>query len=258
MPYKRRYPKKKAPITKKYQRKKMAVQRMPFVEQKFKETAEVGSPKVAPTYSLTQDTNTRIPDVFEFMSQGDTSSTISGRWIYSKWLTTKMMIDFTPCVAEHTPMTFILYQGWCKLNLNPELPIGGGPIPSLSQAELQSHVSKVLGAAYEDPLGTGDARRIQIIKKMYIKSSPRTVVHSAHEEIFRQNQMVNLKWNVQRKIRYNHCTTGPPETPGTSFMQCNTGNWVPFIMFQRSPTDASPLAAYPLIHYKDRHYFTDS
>lgn len=256
MPYKRKY-KKKNPITKKWQRKKQAVARMPFVEQKYKETPEVGTPAVSPSYSLTQDTNTMVPDVFEFMTQGDKRDEISGRWIYSKWLTTKMLVDFTPCVSEHTPMTFILYQGWCKLNLNPELPVGGGPIPGVAMTDLQSHVSKVVAAAYEDPLGTGDAKRIQIVKKMFIKSSPRTVVHSAHEEIFRQNRLVNLKWNVQRKIRYNHCNTGA-DGSGTAFMQCNTGNWVPFVCFQRAPTDTVALAAYPKVHFKHRHYFTDS
>lgn len=248
----RKRPRKQPPVKRKYQRKKVAKTRQAFVEQKYKETPEVAN--VAPFFNLTNDGICVVPDVFEFMSQGDARDQMSGRWIYSKWLTSKMMIDFTPCVAETVPMTFVLYAGWCKLNLNPELPHGGGPIIHLPKLSLQQHVAKVLAAAYEDPLGTGDARRIQLIRKQFIKSSPRAIVGGSTTETFRQNKMINLKWNVQRKIRYNHCT----DTDDSTYMQCNTFNWVPFIFFMRAPTDSVSLSAYPKVHYKHRHYFTDS
>ena len=134
-------------------RKKMAKSRMSFVEQKFKETPEInaGGTMVSPVFALSQDTSVVVPDVFEFMEQGDTVDKISGRWIYSKWLTSKLLVDFTPCVQEHTPMTFIMLQGWCKVNMNPLLPVGGGRIPSLSKGALQQHVLNLVANAYEDP-----------------------------------------------------------------------------------------------------------
>lgn len=244
----------KAPITKKYQRKKMAISRMPFVEQKYKETANVGA-GIAPTFNLGAQLVVNVPDVFEFMSQGDTASTISGRWIYSKWLTTKMLIDYSPCSNIPNPLTFIMLQGWCKLNLNPELPNTNTAIGPLLKTALQSHVSKIVASAYEDPLGTGDSRRLKILSKRILVSKPVTVVaQDGHSQVHRSNKIQQVKWTVQRKIRYNHCFEAGP----LPYMQCNTGNWVPFIAFQRAPTDTAVLAAYPKVHFKHRHYFTDS
>lgn len=255
MPKNKRYPRKsKAPITKKFQRRKMAIKRQPFVEQKYKETANV-APGVAPTFNLASQTVVNVPDTFEFMSQGDSNSQINGRWIYSKWLTTKMLVDYTPCSNEPIPLTYIMLQGWCKLNLNPDLPNTNVAIGPLVKTALQTHVSKVVASAYEDPLGTGDARRLKIIKRVVLKSEPRTLVQpDGHSTVFRSNKIQSLKWDVQRKIRYNHCFEAGP----LPYMQCNTGNWIPFIAFQRAPTDTVALTAYPKIHFKHRHYFTDS
>lgn len=248
------YKKKKSKITKKYQRKKMADKRMPFVEQKYKETPNTPA-GIAPTMNLVGQQLLNVPDTFEFMEQGDSSSQISGRWIYSKWLTSKLLIDYTPCTNVPAPLTFILLQGWVKINLNPELPATNTAIGPLPKTSLQSHISKVLASAYEDPLGTGDARRIQIIKKQVLYSRPVTVVGpDGHSQVHRSNKLIDLKWNVQRKIRYNHCFEAGP----VPYMQCNTGNWVPFICFKRAPTDTVSLSAYPKVHFKHRHYFTDS
>lgn len=260
MPRPRKY-KKKPRISKKYQRKKTTIARMPFVEQKVRETSNTAQ-GVAPIMNLSSNVTVMVPDSFEFMSQGDTASSMSGRWLYSKWLTSKLLVDYQPCIQEMSPLTLIMYQGWCKLNLNPTLPTNGGVIPSLSTTALQTHVAQVFAAAYEDPLGTGDARRLKILRKQVLYSSPRTLVQpDGHSEAFRSNKMINLKWDVQRKIRYNHCQTGPApgvSGNGTPFIQCNTGNWVPFIAFRRAPTDTTALAHYPAVHYKHRHYFTDA
>lgn len=246
--------KKNKKITTKKYRAKKAVVRQPFVEQKYKETPNTAG-GLAPSFTLNSGFVVQIPDSFEFMEQGDASNQISGRWIYSKWLTTKMILDYTPCLEQPIPMSFIMRTGWCKLNLNPQLPTSNIPIGPLSKTALQDHVAHVLSSAYEDPLGTGDARRLVITQEKFIHSNPKTIVKpDGHSEVFRSNKKLQCKWTVQRKIRYNKCfETGP-----VPYMQCNTGNWVPFISFQRAPTDPVVLTAYPKVHYKHRHYFTDS
>lgn len=256
MPPKKNYRKKKNPITKKYQRKKLALVRQPFVEQKYKETPNTAG-GLAPTFTLNSGFVVQIPDAFEFMDQGDQTNQMSGRWIYSKWLTSKMIIDYTPCLQQPVPMSFILRYGWCKLNLNPQLPTTNVPIGPLAKTALQDHVAHVLSSAYEDPLGVGDNRRLKILKEVFIRSNPKTIVTpEGHSEVFRSNRRMDLKWTVQRKIRYNKCVAPAPDS--TNYFQCNTGNWVPFIAFQRAPTDPTVLTAYPKVHYKHRHYFTDS
>lgn len=249
----KKYKKTKKPVTKKYQRKKMAIQRMPFVEQKYKETPA----NPAPLMHLANGVTVMVPDSFEFMEQGDQINQMSGQWIYSKWLTTKMIVDYQPCVTDATPMSFILIQGWIKNNLNPLQEVT--PVTPLSTTALQQHVANIVSKAYEDPLGTGDARQIKVIKKINVVSNPRTLVNAAGvQKINRQNKLINLKWNVQRKIRYQRQFTIDEHGAHIHYMQCNTKNWIPFIAFQRAPTDVSPLSAYPQVHYKNRHYFTDS
>lgn len=252
MPRPRKYNKnsKKPKITYKNQRRKQAIARMPFVEQKFKETPQTGA-GVAPTYQLANGIVVNVPDVFEFMEQGDTIDKINGRWIYSKWLTAKMMVDYTQCLHEAVPMSFIMLQGWCKSNLNPGTP----STTPLAQTALQQHVANIVANAYEDPLGTGDAKNLVILKKQYLKSAPRTLVDgSANQTIFRSNKSINLKWTISRKIKYNHQVDAGPHP----YMQCNENNWIPFVAWLRAPTDVHSLAAYPKIHYKYRHYFTDA
>ena len=123
MPAKRNYRKKRP--TRKYQRKKIAAARAPFVEVKQKESEG--------QYSLAAANTTHIPDAFEFMTQGDTSNQMSGRWIFSKWLKQKMLISFTDNNTDHLPITYKMIQGWCKINLNPlpDVTSPQGPLPVL-------------------------------------------------------------------------------------------------------------------------------
>jgi len=244
----RRKNNRKRKITRKPQRKMQSSARAPYVETKFKESEG--------NYNLIAGATTHIPDCFEFMTQGDSRSQISGRWIFSKWMTQKLMIDFTPCVDEPYPLTYTLMHGWLKINLNPQPDptTPEGPLPVETTA-LQSHVSNYLRAAYEDPLAFGDLKRIKILSKKLIKGNPRIITNdgSGTTENFRQNQLHVLKWTPMRKIRYNHCVNDD----GDAFMQCNTGNWVPFVFFQQNPTNTDPRH-FPQIRYSARHWFTDA
>ena len=200
-------------LTSKPERKMVELARQPYVETKYKESEG--------NYNLISGATTHIPDCFEFMEQGDTRSTISGRWIFSKWLTQKLMIDFTPCVDEPHPITYTLMHGWLKINLNPQpdptTPQGDIPV---EETALQAHVSNYLRAAYEDPLAFGDKKRIKILSKRFIRGDPRIITNdgSGTTENFRQNQLHTLKWTPMRKIRYNHCVNAN----GDKFMQCST------------------------------------
>ena len=250
MPAGKKYRYKRKPrVTRKPQRKKQAVARMPFVEQKRREGNGY--------FNLNTTSQTWIPDVFEFMEQGDTAATMSGRWLYSKWLNVNMLMDFSSNTTDTVPLSYRIMHGWCKVNLNP-MPLTTGPILLDPQA-LQAHVAAILNGAYEKPLAIGDARRLKILSNRYMNSNPRILEKDTAgtftPTVFRSNQIRKFKWTIQRKIRYNHCEYGSPPVP---FMQCNSGNWVPFIHFIKNPTGATPSAAYPKCTFNSIHYFTDS
>ena len=107
----RRKNNRKRKITRKPQRKKTSMMRQPYVETKYKESEG--------NYSLINGNSTHVPNCFEFMSQGDLRSQINGRWIFSKWLTQKILVDFSPCMNIAVPITYNLIYGWLKVNLNP-------------------------------------------------------------------------------------------------------------------------------------------
>jgi hypothetical protein len=225
----------------------MSAMRQPIVECKYSETEG--------DYNLINGNSTHIPNCFEFATQGDGRGDITGRWIFSKWLTQKLLIDFTPCADIAIPVTYNLIHGWLKLNLNPEpnLATPEGPF-LIEQGDLQEHTAKYLQAAYEDPLAFGDKKRIKILGKKLIRGNPRVVEDANGRNLnFRQNQLITLKWTPMRKIRYNHCK----DEDNVTFMQCNTGNWVPFVFWQQNP-QTTTLAAYPYIKHSSRHWFTDS
>lgn len=242
-------PRRKAKPTRKKARASQAITRMPFVEQKRREGNGY--------FNLAANSVTWIPDVFEFMEQGDTASTMSGRWLYSKWVNVNMLFDFSGETTDTVPLSYRVIHGWCKVNLNP-MPTTSGPIV-LDPLQLQYHVAAILNGAYEKPLAFGDKRRIKILSNRYVNSNPRIlekdVAGSFTPTVFRANQVRKFKWTVQRKIRYNHMTHGDPAVP---YMQCNSGNWVPFLHFIKNPTGATPSAAYPKMVFNSIHYFTDS
>lgn len=249
MPAGKKYRYKRKPrITRKPYRKAMAQARQPFVEVKQKETEG--------QYALSATNTLHIPDAFEFMRQGDSSSEMSGRWIFSKWLKQKMLIDYTDNNTDHLPITYKMIQGWCKINLNP-LPDAStpeGPLP-VEQTDLQTHVSKYLNAAYEDDLAFGDKRRFKILKTKFIASNPRILEQSDGTAVcFRQNLRINLTWTPMRKIRYNACV----DNAGATFFQCNTKNWVPFVYFQKNPAGNTPSTSFPVITQTTKHWFTDA
>lgn len=247
MPYKRKYNKKKKPTTKN-QRRNYAKTIQPYIEIKNKETEG--------QYALSSTNLVHIPDCFEFMRHGDTASSMDGRWIFSKWLKQKMLIDWTDNNTDHLPVTYKMTQGWCKINLNPlpDVTTPQNPIPC-EQDALQQHVFRYLVAAYEDDLAFGDKRRFKIIKTKFIHSNPRILEQTDGTAVcFRQNIRLNLEWTPMRKIRYNACV----DAAGTSFMQCNTKNWVPFVFWQKNPAGNTESGSYPVITQTSKHWFTDS
>jgi hypothetical protein len=177
--------------------------------------------------------------------------------LYSKWLTVNALFDFNANTTDTVPLSYRVIHGWCKVNLNPN-PLTSGPI-ELDPAALTTHVAAILNGAYEKPLAFGDQRRIKILSNKYINSNPKIlekeVAGAFTPTVFRANQIRKYKWTIQRKIRYNHMTFGDPETP---YMQCNSGNWVPFIHFIKNPTGVTPSAAYPKFTHNSIHYFTDA
>lgn len=246
MPAGKYYKKKSNKPTKKKYRKKISAARQPFVEQKRRSSTG--------TITLNDTSTTLVPDSFEFTEQGDTAHTISGRWIYSKWINMNVLYDFTDVETDTIPQSYRVIQGWCKSNLNPTPILAGAGV--LDPAALGSHVKGILDLAYQTPLDFGDKKRIQIIKDYTLMSTPLLLLEGASgHKVFRKNVTANYKWNIQRKIRYNHQTFG---TPGVPYMQCNMGNWIPFIHFIRNPTGATASATYPKMHQKSIHYFTDS
>ena len=183
-----KYKRKPRKVTRKPYRKKMAMLRQPFVEVKQKESEG--------QYALASTNVLHIPDCFEFMTQGDASNQMSGRWIFSKWLKQKILIDYTDNNTDHLPVTYKMIQGWCKINLNP-LPdptTPQGPLPVTTTA-LQEHVHRYLVAAYEDDLAFGDKRRFKILKTKFITSNPRILEQTDGTAVcFRQNIRMNLTW----------------------------------------------------------------
>ena len=150
MPAGKKYRYKRKPrVTRKPYRKAVAASRQPFVEVKAKETES--------QYALSNAMVVHIPDAFEFMTQGDASNQISGRWIFSKWLKQKILLDYTDNNTDTLPVTYKMVQGWCKINLNPmpDVTTPQGPLP-VEQTALQEHVARYLLAAYEDDLAFGD------------------------------------------------------------------------------------------------------
>jgi len=251
MPPKRNYKRKKRKITKKPYRKKMALKRQPFVETKIRETSG--------RYNLTQGTSTHIPDCFEFMEgPGADQGQIVGEWIFSKWLTQKLMIDFTGLIGDSTPFTYTLMHGWLKINLNPQPDPTDPSLPiPVDPNSLQAHVSNYLRRAYENPLSFGDKQHIKILSSRVIRANPRTVVNDSTgtPENFRQNQYYTLKWTPMRKIKYPTCRDPDDDS---EFLQCNSRNWVPFVFWQQNPNTPSAGGRYPQIEHCSRHWYTDS
>lgn len=244
-----RYKRRRNRITKKPQRARTAAARQPFVEVKQKESES--------QYSLSSIMTVHIPDAFEFMTQGDASNQMSGRWIFSKWLKQKILVDFTDNNTDTLPVTYKMVQGYCKINLNP-LPDPAnpqGPIP-VTTAALQEHVARYLLAAYEDDLAFGDKRRFKIMKTKYVTSNPRILEQPDGTAIcFRQNLRFNFNWDIMRKIRYNACTD---PVSHTDFFQCNTRNWIPFVMWHKNPAGNTESGSYPTITQTSKHWFTDA
>lgn len=250
---------KKAPRKprRKYQRKRVAKARMPFVEQKQKD-------ELLANQRMFQGTDTSfvyVPNCFTNMVQGDTRDQINGRWIYSKWLATKMSMTFSGADQYNYPINMRVRHGWIKLNLNPT-DLGASGRLIVSQTALKEHVLAVLENNYDDStLLPMKARDVATLSDKILKNNPRILEDSQGPSTFRNDQHLSFKWSPQRKIQYQKCVASDAEPESSSFFQCNQKNWIPFVCFSyvQAGTETPPAdGEMPELNIGTRHYFTDS
>ena len=86
---------------------------MPFVEQKHKDEL---STRLAMFPAAGDVSYVYVPEVFTEMVQGDAMDQINGRWIYSKWITTRMTLSYDRMVDYNFPFKLRCRYGWVKLN----------------------------------------------------------------------------------------------------------------------------------------------
>ena len=246
------YPKRKAKT--KPARKAQSSVRQPFVEQKHKD-------ELLSDQRMFQGTDTSyvyVPSNFTDMEQGDQIDQMTGRWIYSKWLTTKMSMSFSGSDQYNYPINLRVRHGWIKLNLNPTEEVSAGVL-LLSDSALHAHVKAVLENNYDDStLLPIKARDVITLSDKIVKNNPRVLEGAASITTFRNDQHLSFKWSPQRKIQYQKCASGATAVP---FFQCNQKNYVPFVCFSyvQAGTESPPTdSEMPLLNIGTRHYFTDS
>lgn len=245
----------------KAQRKQRASSRMPFVEQKQKDEVLQSTQM---TDLLQSGGQIYVPKNFTQMTQGDAQDQITGRWIYSKWLSTKMTLSYDAMVDYNFPFNIMCRYGWVKMNLNPSDHVSGTVPPATPLAveigDLERHVKNVLVHNFNPTtLLPQKARDVLIIKEFMVKNSPRILEDSTAGDIttFRNDKHLTFKWSPQRKIQYQKCQNAA----GTQFFECNQKNWIPFVQFLHVPAgnEAEPgQTELPRYAVGTRHYFTDS
>jgi len=242
----------------KAQRKTRAKARMPFVEQKQKDE-KIDSFNL--TTILDQGGYVYVPKNFTQLTQGDTMDSMSGRWIFSKWIATKMTMSFDQMSGYNYPFNLRCRYGWIKLNLNPSTSAGGIiPTPlAVEIGDLEAHVLNVLKQSYDPTaLLPQKARDVLLLGDFLVKNNPRILEGSSGAiTTFRNDKHLSFKWSPQRKIQYQKCQNGA----GTQFFECNQKNWIPFVQFLHVPAgneDAPRADELPKLAIGTRHYFTDS
>lgn len=242
----------------KYQRKTRAKSRMPFVEQKQKD--ELLSSATMDTL-LQPGGKVYVPKNFTQLTQGDTMDSMSGRWIYSKWISSKMTMSFDQMSGYNFPFNIRCRYGWIKLNLNPAtgLSVSGAQPLALEVGDLENHVLDVLKATYNpSTLLPQKARDVLTLGDFTIKNNPR-ILEGASGDIttFRNDKHLTFKWSPQRKIQYQKCEN----SAGQQFFECNQKNWIPFVQFVHVPAgneDPPRENELPRLAVGTRHYFTDA
>jgi hypothetical protein len=227
---------------------------MPFVEQKHKD-------ELLENQRMFQGTDTSyiyVPSNFTNATQGDSMDQINGRWIYSKWLATKMSMTFEGADQYNFPINMRVRHGWIKLNLNPTSVDSEGRLQVTSTA-LKEHVLAVLENNYDDStLLPIKARDVVTLSDKILKNNPRILEDASGPTTFRNDQHLSFKWSPQRKIQYQKCLF--TDTGATAF-QCNQKNWIPFVCFSyvQAGTESPPGdGEMPELNVGTRHYFTDS
>jgi hypothetical protein len=253
MPRGKKAPRKRV-AKRKYQRKRVAKARAPFVESKHKD-------ELLSEQRMFQSTDTSylyVPENFTNMVQGDAMDEISGRWIYSKWIATKMAMSFSGADQYNFPINLRVRHGWIKLNLNPTSVDSESRLQVTSTA-LKEHVLAVLENNYDDStLLPIKARDVVTLSDKIVKNNPRILEDAQGTTTFRNDQHLSFKWSPQRKIQYQKCLF--TDTGATTF-QCCQKNWIPFVVFSyvQAGTEARPTdSEMPKVNIGTRHYFTDS
>lgn len=258
MPRGKKYARQPRKPIRKAQRKQRAKSRMPFVEQKHKDELTALAP-MTDLNNADGGGEVFIPEAFTFATQGDGSDQINGKWLYSKWLTTKMTMSYDRMVDYNFSYNIRCRYGWVKLNLNPS-DTQGGLLGPLAINDLDIHIRKVLLNNFDDStLLPQKARDVLTLGDFVIRNSPRLLENATTTDIttFRNDKHLTFKWSPQRKIQYQKCVTAA----GTEFLQCNQKNWIPFVSFKHIPggSEAAPRSdQLPQLKTGTRHYFTDA
>ena len=250
-----RKPRKRIP-KRKYQRKRVAIARAPFVESKHKDEL------LSEQRMFQTDTSyLYVPENFTNMEQGDSMDQMSGRWIYSKWIATKMSMSFSGADQYNYPINLRVRHGWVKLNLNPTAVQSTNRL-IVGLDALKGHVRQVLENNYDDStLLPIKARDVVTLSDKIVKNNPRVLEGAASITTFRNDQHLSFKWSPQRKIQYQKCAPTDDAPESDTYFQCNQKNWIPFVVFTyvqagaESPPTASEM---PIVNVGTRHYFTDS
>jgi len=244
----------------KAQRKIQSALRSPLVEQKRN---EIYSLTPSPLFTDALSTTLWIPNSWEFMEQGVENNEMIGVQLFSKWLTAKMLVDFTALREYSAPYQLRVVQGYCKLPPNPDFT----EIGTWRDSDLQTHTLSVVKEEFTSILHQADKSRVKILKDFTINPSvnvaqvptsgtpPTTFVTMNH----RKNRVLDFKWTMMRKIKYQSY-----DNAGTPKMSPLRDVWIPFVFFIRDPLSqkksggaAQPVPS-PDISMSQKHYYTDA
>lgn len=244
----------------KAQRKIQSALRSPLVEQKRN---EIYSLTPVDLYDTADSSTLWIPNSWEFMEQGVENNQLLGVQLFSKWLTAKMLLDFTTLREYSAPYQLRIVQGYCKLPPNPTLT----EIGTWRADDLQTHTLSIVKEEFTSILHQADKSRVKVLKDFTLNpgvtvaqvptsgTPPTTFVTMNH----RKNRVLDFKWTMMRKIKYQSY-----DNAGSPKMSPLRDVWIPFVFFLRDPLNQKKSAGdpqvvpSPLISMTQKHYYTDA